>query len=147
RAHRLRPAGRPRRPGHGRHAGARIADRLAVARHGLGRRAGHGAAQRHEPGHGRALRRRCSGDPRERHPRGEDLMDVVVRVIPCLDVAAGRVVKGVNFEGLRDAGDPVELAAKYYEQGADEITFLDVTATVEDRATTYETVTATAEQV
>ena len=71
-------------------------------------------------------------------------MGVVVRVIPCLDVAAGRVVKGVNFEGLRDAGDPVELAAKYYEQGADEITFLDVTATVEDRATTYETVTATA---
>jgi len=74
-------------------------------------------------------------------------MSVVVRVIPCLDVAAGRVVKGVNFQGLRDAGDPVELAAKYYEQGADEITFLDVTATVEDRATMYETVTATAEQV
>jgi len=74
-------------------------------------------------------------------------MDVLVRVIPCLDVAAGRVVKGVNFQGLRDAGDPVELARKYYEQGADEITFLDVTATVEDRATMYETVTATAEQV
>ncbi|TXK17558.1 imidazole glycerol phosphate synthase subunit HisF [Homoserinibacter sp. GY 40078] len=74
-------------------------------------------------------------------------MDVVVRVIPCLDVAAGRVVKGVNFQGLRDAGDPVELAGRYYEQGADEITFLDVTATVEDRATMYETVTATAEQV
>lgn len=74
-------------------------------------------------------------------------MDVPVRVIPCLDVAAGRVVKGVKFQGLRDAGDPVELAAKYYEQGADEITFLDVTATVEDRATTYETVKATAEQV
>ncbi|TPW95274.1 imidazole glycerol phosphate synthase subunit HisF, partial [Schumannella luteola] len=74
-------------------------------------------------------------------------MDVVVRVIPCLDVAAGRVVKGVNFQGLRDAGDPVELAARYYEQGADEITFLDVTATVEDRSTMYETVTATAEQV
>ncbi|RQP09976.1 MAG: imidazole glycerol phosphate synthase subunit HisF [Microbacteriaceae bacterium] len=74
-------------------------------------------------------------------------MDVLVRVIPCLDVAAGRVVKGVNFQGLRDAGDPVELARKYYEQGADEITFLDVTATVEDRSTMYETVTATAEQV
>jgi len=74
-------------------------------------------------------------------------MDVLVRVIPCLDVAAGRVVKGVNFQGLRDAGDPVELAARYYEQGADEITFLDVTATVEDRSTMYETVTATAEQV
>ena len=74
-------------------------------------------------------------------------MSVVTRVIPCLDVAAGRVVKGVNFLDLRDAGDPVELAAKYYEQGADEITFLDVTATVEERATTYRVVTATAEQV
>jgi cyclase len=68
-------------------------------------------------------------------------------VIPCLDVAAGRVVKGVNFLELRDAGDPVELARRYYEQGADEVTFLDVTATVEGRATMYETVTATAEQV
>lgn len=74
-------------------------------------------------------------------------MTVVTRVIPCLDVAAGRVVKGVNFLNLRDAGDPVELARRYYEQGADEITFLDVTATVEDRSTMYETVTATAEQV
>jgi cyclase len=74
-------------------------------------------------------------------------MSVVTRVIPCLDVAAGRVVKGVNFLDLRDAGDPVELARMYYEQGADEITFLDVTATVEDRSTMYETVTATAEQV
>jgi cyclase len=74
-------------------------------------------------------------------------VSVAVRVIPCLDVAAGRVVKGVNFLNLRDAGDPVELARKYYEQGADEVTFLDVTATVEDRATMYDTVTATAEQV
>jgi cyclase len=74
-------------------------------------------------------------------------MTVSTRVIPCLDVAAGRVVKGVNFLDLRDAGDPVELAKRYYEQGADEVTFLDVTATVEDRATMYETVTATAEQV
>jgi len=73
--------------------------------------------------------------------------DVAMRVIPCLDVAAGRVVKGVNFLNLRDAGDPVELARLYYAQGADEITFLDVTATVEDRATMYATVTATAEQV
>jgi cyclase len=72
---------------------------------------------------------------------------VAVRVIPCLDVAAGRVVKGVNFLDLRDAGDPVELARRYYEQGADEITFLDVTATVDDRATMYEVVQATAEQV
>ena len=74
-------------------------------------------------------------------------MDVAVRVIPCLDVAAGRVVKGVNFLNLRDAGDPVELARRYYEQGADEITFLDVTATVDERATTYEMVTAAAEQI
>ena len=74
-------------------------------------------------------------------------MAVAVRVIPCLDVAAGRVVKGVNFENLRDAGDPVELAKLYYEQGADEITFLDVTATVDNRATTYDVVRATAEQV
>ena len=72
---------------------------------------------------------------------------VAVRVIPCLDVAAGRVVKGVNFLNLVDAGDPVELARKYYEQGADEITFLDVSATVDNRSTTYELVCATAEQV
>ncbi len=74
-------------------------------------------------------------------------MSVAVRVIPCLDVAAGRVVKGVNFMGLRDAGDPIELARKYYEQGADEITFLDVKATVDDRDTMYDVVRATAEQV
>jgi len=72
---------------------------------------------------------------------------VAVRVIPCLDVAAGRVVKGVNFLNLRDAGDPIELARKYYEQGADEITFLDVKATVDNRDTMYDVVTATAEQV
>ncbi|HEY5224049.1 MAG TPA: imidazole glycerol phosphate synthase subunit HisF [Microbacteriaceae bacterium] len=74
-------------------------------------------------------------------------MSLAVRVIPCLDVASGRVVKGVNFQNLRDAGDPVELAQRYYEQGADELTFLDVTATVDNRATTYEVVRATAEQV
>ncbi len=74
-------------------------------------------------------------------------MTLSTRVIPCLDVAGGRVVKGVNFLDLRDAGDPVELARTYYEQGADEITFLDVTATVDERATTYEMVQATAEQV
>jgi len=62
-------------------------------------------------------------------------------------VANGRVVKGVNFQNLRDAGDPVELAKRYYEQGADELTFLDVTATVDDRSTTYDVVRATAEQV
>lgn len=74
-------------------------------------------------------------------------MSLAIRVIPCLDVADGRVVKGVNFANLRDAGDPVELAARYYEQGADELTFLDVTATVEGRATTYDVVRRTAEQV
>ncbi|UBH06326.1 imidazole glycerol phosphate synthase subunit HisF [Leucobacter sp. Psy1] len=74
-------------------------------------------------------------------------MSVSVRVIPCLDVAAGRVVKGVNFLNLRDAGDPVELAARYAEQGADELTFLDVTATVDDRSTTHDVVRRTAEQV
>jgi cyclase len=62
-------------------------------------------------------------------------------------VANGRVVKGVNFENLRDAGDPVELAQRYYEQGADELTFLDVTATVDNRSTTYDVVRATAEHV
>lgn len=74
-------------------------------------------------------------------------MSVAVRVIPCLDVDAGRVVKGVNFENLRDAGDPVELAARYDAQGADELTFLDVTASSADRSTTYDLVARTAEQV
>jgi cyclase len=70
-----------------------------------------------------------------------------VRVIPCLDVAAGRVVKGVNFEGLRDIGDPVELASRYYQEGADEVTFLDVHATSENRKTMLDVVTQCAEQV
>ncbi|QHO90836.1 imidazole glycerol phosphate synthase subunit HisF [Actinomyces sp. 432] len=74
-------------------------------------------------------------------------MSVAVRVIPCLDVKDGRVVKGVNFTGLRDAGDPVELAARYDSQGADEITFLDVSASAEGRATMLEVVAATAAQV
>jgi imidazole glycerol-phosphate synthase subunit HisF len=74
-------------------------------------------------------------------------MTVAVRVIPCLDVDAGRVVKGVNFCNLRDAGDPVELAAAYDRQGADELTFLDITASSDDRETTYDVVRRTAEQV
>ena len=74
-------------------------------------------------------------------------MTLAARVIPCLDVAAGRVVKGVNFKDLRDMGDPVELAAHYAAQGADEITFLDVTATVDDRSTTFDVVQRTAEHV
>ncbi|MFJ1702357.1 imidazole glycerol phosphate synthase subunit HisF [Kitasatospora sp. NPDC088346] len=74
-------------------------------------------------------------------------MTLAVRVIPCLDVDAGRVVKGVNFQNLRDAGDPVELAKLYDAQGADELTFLDITASSGDRATTYDVVRRTAEQV
>ncbi len=70
-----------------------------------------------------------------------------MRVIPCLDVDAGRVVKGVNFADLRDAGDPVELARRYDAEGADELTFLDVTASSASRETTYEVVARTAEQV
>lgn len=74
-------------------------------------------------------------------------MSLAVRVIPCLDVDAGRVVKGVNFLNLRDAGDPVELAAAYYRAGADELTFLDVTASVSDRGTMLDVVRRTAESV
>lgn len=74
-------------------------------------------------------------------------MAVSIRIIPCLDVDAGRVVKGVNFENLRDAGDPVELAATYGAAGADELTFLDVTASSGSRETTYDVVRRTAEQV
>ncbi|WP_299057629.1 imidazole glycerol phosphate synthase subunit HisF [uncultured Nocardioides sp.] len=74
-------------------------------------------------------------------------MSLAVRVIPCLDVDAGRVVKGVNFVDLRDAGDPVELARTYDAEGADELTFLDISASHEGRETTLEIVSATAEQV
>ncbi len=74
-------------------------------------------------------------------------MSVAVRVIPCLDVDAGRVVKGVNFVNLRDAGDPVELAATYGHAGADELVFLDITASSANRATTLDIVRRTAEQV
>ena len=74
-------------------------------------------------------------------------MTLAVRVIPCLDVTGGRVVKGVNFRDLRDAGDPVELARVYDEEGADELTFLDIAASHEGRATTLEMVSRTADQV
>jgi cyclase len=74
-------------------------------------------------------------------------MSVAVRVIPCLDVDGGRVVKGVNFLNLRDAGDPVELAARYDAEGADELTFLDITASSGGRETTYDVVRRTAAQV
>lgn len=74
-------------------------------------------------------------------------MTVAIRVIPCLDVSEGRVVKGVNFVDLRDAGDPVELAARYDAEGADELTFLDITATSDNRATAYEMIRRAAENV
>ena len=93
-------------------------------------------------------------DPRHaRRGRGGRLqagcrvVTVAVRVIPCLDVDAGRVVKGVNFTDLRDAGDPVEMARVYDAEGADELVFLDITASSGDRATTYDVVRRTAEQV
>ena len=71
----------------------------------------------------------------------------VIRIIPCLDVDKGRVVKGVNFVDLRDAGDPVELASVYNQQGADEIVFLDITASSDSRETLYEVVRRTAEEI
>ncbi|GAB3080871.1 imidazole glycerol phosphate synthase subunit HisF [Corynebacterium aquatimens] len=74
-------------------------------------------------------------------------MAVAVRVIPCLDVDNGRVVKGVNFDNLRDAGDPVELAKRYGEEGADELTFLDVTASKQGRGTMLDVVRRTADEV
>ena len=74
-------------------------------------------------------------------------MPLAKRLIPCLDVDNGRVVKGVNFVGIRDAGDPVEVAKRYNEQGADEIAFLDITATSDNRATLYEVVEAVASEV
>lgn len=74
-------------------------------------------------------------------------MTLAIRIIPCLDVAGARVVKGINFENLRDAGDPLELAKLYYQAGADELTFLDVNATAENRSTMYDLVRQTAESL
>ena len=74
-------------------------------------------------------------------------MGLAKRIIPCLDVDQGRVVKGVQFEGIRDAGDPVEISRRYNQEGADEITFLDITASHENRATTYDTVSRMASEV
>ena len=92
----------------------------------------------------RSLRRRLHPG---RGPGGGFAVSVAVRVIPCLDVDGGRVVKGVNFRELRDAGDPVELAAFYDAEGADELTFLDITASSGGRDTMYDVVRRTAEQV
>lgn len=111
----------------------------------MGRGAGNGSSWRPTRGHGQALRTRRQGDPGVVDPRGQDLVSLAVRVIPCLDVDSGRVVKGVNFLDLEDQGDPVELATLYGAQGADEVTFLDVTATVEGRDTTFDVVRRTAE--
>ena len=74
-------------------------------------------------------------------------MGLSKRIIPCLDVDQGRVVKGVQFEDIRDAGDPVEVSRRYNQEGADEITFLDITASHENRSTTYETVSRIASEV
>ena len=74
-------------------------------------------------------------------------MGLAKRIIPCLDVAGGRVVKGVNFVKLRDAGDPVEIARRYDEQGADELAFLDIRASIETRSLLYEMIEAVADQV
>ena len=74
-------------------------------------------------------------------------MTLAKRIIPCLDVTAGRVVKGVNFVGLRDAGDPIEIARRYNEQGADELTFLDITASSDDRDLILHVIEAVADQV
>src|SRR5437879_5821884 len=87
-----------------------------------------------------APRGRIPGGGGDRHVRA-------VRVIPCLDVDAGRVVKGVNFVGLRDAGDPVELAARYDQEGADEVVFLDITASSDARDTMVDVVARTADEV
>src|SRR5438105_6768413 len=84
--------------------------------------------------------------PRDR-PQLRRVAMLAKRIIPCLDVTAGRVVKGVNFVNLRDAGDPVELAARYNEQGADELVFLDITASSDARETMVDVVARTAREV
>ncbi len=105
--------------------------------------AGLGAAVRARRAAPRGHRRRRAG----RAQREGAAMTVAIRVIPCLDVDGGRVVKGVNFQDLRDAGDPVELARLYDAEGADELTFLDISASHEGRATTMEVVSRCAEEV
>src|SRR5687767_10111018 len=97
--------------------------------------------------HERAERAQAGGKERRGLAERGDAVSVAVRVIPCLDVDAGRVVKGVNFVDLRDAGDPVELAARYDAEGADEVVFLDITASSDARETIVDVVRRTAEQV
>jgi cyclase len=116
--------------------------------------AGPGRGGPHRPGHARGNDAGAAVPAAVRAAIGAhrggayaDGVAVAVRVIPCLDVDSGRVVKGVNFTGLRDAGDPVELARRYDAEGADELTFLDVTASADSRDTTFEVVSRTAEEV
>src|SRR5206468_1576238 len=119
-------------------AGDRLLRALAGGRRRERQRDGHAVSPREE-------RRRRTSHLRELR-RHVQLM-LAKRIIPCLDVDAGRVVKGVRFQNLRDAGDPVELAARYDADGADELVFLDITATVEGRAATDDVIARTAEQV
>ena len=134
---------------YGRAHGAAFGDGDAGHLHGRGGGAGRPA----DAGRGRGgrlqARRRCLVPCWRSTSRraADDALGVAVRVIPCLDVDAGRVVKGVNFADLRDAGDPVELAAAYDAEGADELVFLDITASSGGRETMYEVVSRTAEQV
>ncbi len=91
---------------------------------------------------------RCRDNGAQRcESTGTEIMGLAKRIIPCLDVAHGRVVKGVNFVNLRDAGDPVEVARRYDEQGADELAFLDIQASVETRGLLYDMIEAVADQV
>src|SRR5439155_27062721 len=108
---------------------------------GSGRRRRRARAARRRPVPPGA-ERRCRSPPARERPRM-----VKKRVIPCLDVAGGRVVKGIRFENLREMGDPVELATRYSELGADELVFLDITATIEGRRPLLELVERAAEEL
>src|SRR6266536_3099015 len=148
--HADRPGARQPRRGPRRHGppGDRLRRRLQPGRPARARPAGRarpGGRHRRQGAVRRAFHgRRGAGDPERQ--RGV-VVTLARRVVPCLDVTAGRVVKGVSFVNLVDAGDPVELAAVYDAEGADELVFLDITATVEARATLYDVVSRTAEQV
>src|SRR6266545_112369 len=148
--HADRPGARQPRRGPRRHGppGDRLRRRLQPGRPARARPAGRarpGGRHRRQGAVRRAFHgRRGAGDPERQ--RGV-VVTLARRVVPCLDVTAGRVVKGVSFVNLVDAGDPVELAAVYDAEGADELVFLDITATVEARATLYDVVSRTAEHV
>src|SRR2546421_5870741 len=123
---------------------------VAASGHRLGRRAERGARGSAREPRGRSGRGgpgAVRGGAQPARSIGGVQMTVAKRLIPCLDVDAGRVVKGTNFVELRDAGDPAELAARYDREGADEVVFLDITATVEGRASTLEVIRETAGEV